>query len=382
MTRWNVEESSDGDGSDSEASSMAAEPSPMPAPKKEKKAKNAKASKKEKKAKKPKKEKRRAEPEAEPKRAKHARGEPPPAAVGCITCLDFPCSCAATAAAAAAAQAGHLAAQGEGSFGLNEDVTGAAVRGAASTQVDDAAQGTPLEDFDLLPETSAILRKRGIELLFPIQSATYHRVLEGKDLIGRAKTGQGKTLAFVLPIVFRLLGSGKARPALEHGRYPRVLGLAPTRELAKQVLTEFEVMAPTLKCACIYGGAQYWPQESALSAGLDVVVGTPGRVIDHIDRGNLKLSSLEYLVLDEADEMLDIGFEEDIEKVLAAASEQHADVSSVQKLLWSATIPQWVASVAKKYMTDHIIVDIVAHERQQTSSDVTHMAIACQVHTE
>jgi len=107
------------------------------------------------------------------------------------------------------------------------------------------------------------------------------QVVEGKDVIGRAKTGQGKTLAFVLPIVQRMLTNGGT---LKRGRAPRVLCLLPTRELAKQVCTEFEVMAPTYAHCCIYGGAMYGPQESAFRNGVDFIVGTPGRVIDHLDR--------------------------------------------------------------------------------------------------
>jgi len=265
-------------------------------------------------------------------------------------------------------------------FDLDEAVTGPAVKGAASTVVDEKATGTPLDSFVMLPATKAILEKRGIALLFPIQAKTYAKVLEGKDLIGKAKTGQGKTLAFVLPIVHHLLTSGReATGPARNGRLPRVLVMAPTRELAKQVSTEFEVMAPTLGHVCIYGGAMYGPQEGALSRGVDVVVGTPGRVIDHIDRGNLKLSGLSHVVLDEADEMLDIGFQEDIEKVLEAASSQHQKPESIQKLLWSATVPEWVQAVASKYMRDHIVIDVVGKERQQTNADVTHLAVKCLV---
>ena len=131
---------------------------------------------------------------------------------------------------------------------------------------------------------------------------------------------------------------------------------------------------PRYSHICIYGGAMYGPQELALSKGVDVVVGTPGRVIDHLDRGNLALKSLQYLVLDEADEMLDIGFQEDIDKVLEAATAQHPEPATIQKLLWSATLPSWVKGVAAKYMSNHEVVDIVGNEKQKTSTDVTHMA--------
>lgn len=259
-------------------------------------------------------------------------------------------------------------------FDLDESVTGAKVKGMTVDVVDEASKGMPLEDFDILPATVAILHKRGIKTLFPIQAKTYAKVLERKDMIGRAKTGQGKTLAFVLPIAQRLLMD---HAALASGRAPRVLCLLPTRELAKQVCTEFEVMVPTLSSTCIYGGAMYGPQEQAFSRGVDVVVGTPGRIIDHLDRGNLRLQALEFLVLDEADEMLDIGFQEDIDKILEAVTAQHPDPTKVQKLLFSATLPSWVDGVAQKYMTNQITIDVVGTERQKTSTDVTHLAVKC-----
>ena len=119
-------------------------------------------------------------------------------------------------------------------FDLDETVTGTAARGATADVIDEASKGTPLEEFDMLPATSVILQKRGISTLFPIQAETYAKVLARTDIIGRAKTGQGKTLAFVLPIVQTLLTNGGTLTA---GRAPRVLCLLPTRELAKQVCT-------------------------------------------------------------------------------------------------------------------------------------------------
>ena len=147
-------------------------------------------------------------------------------------------------------------------------------------------------------------------------------------------------------IVKRMLVADEDGAPPARGRAPRVLCLLPTRELAKQVCTEFEIMMPRYAHICIYGGAMYGPQELALSKGVDVVVGTPGRVIDHLDRGNLALKSLQYLVLDEADEMLDIGFQEDIDKVLEAATAQHPEPATIQKLLWSATLPRLYSGTA------------------------------------
>lgn len=144
------------------------------------------------------------------------------------------------------------------------------------------------------------LLAKGIKTLFPIQSACLDFALAGNDVVGRARTGCGKTLAFVLPIVQSLLtetGNGRMRrPA---GRPPAVIVLAPTRELAKQVGADFEHVgaAAGLSTLVVYGGAPYGPQEGSLRRGVDVVVGTPGRIKDHLEKGTLKLTSLRFRVL-------------------------------------------------------------------------------------
>lgn len=169
----------------------------------------------------------------------------------------------------------------------------------------DEKGNVPLGQFRLSVETVAQLRRRGMTHLFPIQAKTFDLVMNGKDVIGRARTGCGKTLAFVLPIVERLRADGA--PKRTHGRLPRVVVLTPTRELAKQVSSEFTQCAPSLDTCCVYGGAAFQPQEAALRRGLDVVVGTPGRIIDHLQRGTLQLQNCKFFVLDEADRMLDMG---------------------------------------------------------------------------
>ena len=151
-------------------------------------------------------------------------------------------------------------------------------------------------------------------MLFPIQAECYHPIADGKDLIGRSKTGTGKTLAFVLPILERLkrLNTKPARGEIS------VLIMEPTRELANQVCQEIEKLNPRLNVVAVYGGVSYSHQQMKLSRGADVVVGTPGRLIDHIERKNLNLTKIQYVILDEADEMLNFGFAEDIEKILSA----------------------------------------------------------------
>lgn len=128
-------------------------------------------------------------------------------------------------------------------------------------------------------------------------------------------TGTGKTLAFALPVVEMLMKTPRT------GKGPAALVIAPTRELALQVKNEFERVAPQLYSLCVYGGASYRPQETALSRGVDVLVGTPGRLKDHLERGNINLAGLRCIVLDEADRMLDQGFEDEMDAIIRAAKE-------------------------------------------------------------
>lgn len=232
-----------------------------------------------------------------------------------------------------------------------------------------------LEDFRISAVTQANLKKRGIHTLFPIQAMTFDKIYDGKDLMGRARTGMGKTLAFALPVVELLLANTKP---LARGRAPRVVCMAPTRELARQVASEFELTGPSLSTVCIYGGASYASQNDAFRKGVDILVGTTGRVIDHIDRGNLRLHNCEFLILDEADTMLEMGFREDVQKVFAAMEKVKNDQLKRQILLFSATIPSWVKEVADKYMQkDREFVNLVKDSDDQASTDVQHIAIPC-----
>lgn len=188
-----------------------------------------------------------------------------------------------------------------------------------------------------------------------------------------AQTGSGKTLAFALPIIERM----KDRQVGARGRAPSVLIMAPTRELAKQTADEFAQVAPQLASTCIYGGVAYDLQERDLRQGLDVLVGTPGRIIDHLERRNLKLDNIDFVVLDEADRMLDMGFAEDMEKILKQipSSKDH------QTLLFSATMPHWVNKVARQYLkADHITVDLIGNKKSKSNELIQHLAICCQRH--
>ncbi|KAG1674673.1 hypothetical protein FOA52_007197 [Chlamydomonas sp. UWO 241] len=212
-----------------------------------------------------------------------------------------------------------------------------------------------VDNLGLSQATCDALKKRGINALFAIQKAVYQPGMEGRDLIGRAKTGSGKTLAFALPVVESLMAEDNgARPV--RGRSPRCIVLAPTRELANQVAREFAWLAPSLKMGSFYGGTSIGAQIRDLETGVDVVVGTPGRVIDLIERGSLKLDAVRFAILDEADQMLDMGFEEDMENILGYVPEER------QTYLFSATMPKWVKKVAKKFQKNPLMVDLVGSD--------------------
>ncbi|BFI96548.1 MAG: DEAD/DEAH box helicase [Rhodanobacter sp.] len=200
----------------------------------------------------------------------------------------------------------------------------------------------------LSPEVQKALADVGYESPSPIQAATIPPLLEGRDVLGQAQTGTGKTAAFALPILSRIdLKPGK----------PQALVLAPTRELAIQVAEAFQRYAahlPGLQVLPIYGGQSYGPQLHALRRGVQIVVGTPGRVIDHLDKGTLDLSELKYLVLDEADEMLRMGFIDDVEKVLEATPPTR------QVALFSATMPAPIRKIAQKHLKEPVEVTIKA----------------------
>ncbi|MFW8628105.1 DEAD/DEAH box RNA helicase [Deinococcus sp. ME38] len=220
-------------------------------------------------------------------------------------------------------------------------------------------------NFDQLiaPELAARLAERGITEASPIQAESLPHTLQGRDMIGRARTGTGKTLAFALPIITRL------EPSRERGRLPRAIVVAPTRELAKQVAEEFSKSGQGLTTVTVYGGAAYAPQENALRRGVDVIVGTPGRLIDHLDRGNIDLTAVEFAVLDEADEMLSVGFADAIETILQRTPEGR------QTLLFSATLTNDIHRLSKKYLNNPIVIDMVGEGKSQAAQTVEHLKI-------
>ena len=202
-------------------------------------------------------------------------------------------------------------------------------------------------DLGLRPELLSALETLGYEEPTPIQRETIPLILSGRDLVGQAATGTGKTAAFALPIL-QHIPDGKAKPV------PFALVLVPTRELAVQVSEAMYKYGRVLgaKVLPVYGGQPITRQLGALASGVHVVVATPGRAMDHIARGTLKLDTVKMVVLDEADEMLDMGFAEDIEEILKSTP------STRQTVMFSATLPPRINSIAKRHQTDPIRVQI------------------------
>ncbi|MDQ2765839.1 MAG: DEAD/DEAH box helicase [Gemmatimonadota bacterium] len=209
----------------------------------------------------------------------------------------------------------------------------------------------------LAPELLRAVADAGYTTPTPIQSRAIPLILKGRDIMGLAQTGTGKTAAFTLPIVQRLLGGP---------RRARALVLAPTRELALQVKESFAKYAAHsgLEIAVVYGGVPLGPQEQALRAGVDVIVATPGRLLDHMERQNVAFDDLEVLVLDEADRMLDMGFAPQLNRIVAEIPKYR------QTLLFSATMPPEVEALARKYLRKPIVVQVGM--RTQAASTVTH----------
>ncbi|TWI12061.1 DEAD/DEAH box helicase [Aerolutibacter ruishenii] len=220
----------------------------------------------------------------------------------------------------------------------------------ATPESQNSADSPSVKFSDLgLPESLLkALTDVGYETPSPIQAATIPPLLAGRDVLGQAQTGTGKTAAFALPVLAQI------EPKQSK---PQALVLAPTRELAIQVAEAFQKYAvnmPGFHVLPIYGGQSYYPQLQALKRGVHVVVGTPGRVIDHLDRGTLDLSELRCLVLDEADEMLRMGFIDDVENVLKKTPETR------QVALFSATMPAPIKRIAQTYLKDPVEVAIKA----------------------
>lgn len=215
----------------------------------------------------------------------------------------------------------------------------------------------------LHPNILAALTAVGYEEPSPIQSQAIPVILAGHDMIGQAQTGTGKTAAFALPLL------SKIDPAK---REPQVLILAPTRELALQVATAFETYAkqmPGVNVVAVYGGAPMGPQLKALRMGAQIIVATPGRLVDHLRRDEKVLSTIQHLVLDEADEMLKLGFMDDLEIIFEAMPE------SRQSVLFSATLPHSIRAIAEKHLREPQHIKIAAKTQTVSRIEQAHLMI-------
>jgi len=222
-----------------------------------------------------------------------------------------------------------------------------------------------VKDADLLDA----LEQRGYERTTPIQSAVLPYALEGKDVIGCAETGTGKTAAYLLPILSRLLRENREGYRVQHG-ITRALILAPTRELATQIDDEVQGFAyhSPVSSVAVYGGVPMEPQERALKAGVDIVVATPGRLLDHMRSNVGDFSKLEVFVLDEADRMMDMGFWPDVRRIAEALPPSAAR----QTMLFSATMPEEVMRFANTLAPTAVFVQVGS--RRGPAQTITHEA--------
>jgi len=238
----------------------------------------------------------------------------------------------------------------------------------ASPEIENA----PPARFDTLPLDPKLLRAvadSGYLTMTPIQAKAIPIVLEGKDVMGAAQTGTGKTAAFSIPLLQRMLKH--ENPSVSPARHPvRALVLAPTRELADQVAENVKKYAKhtNLRSVVVFGGIDMKPQTAALKAGVEVLIATPGRLLDHIEAKNCVLNQVEYVVLDEADRMLDIGFLPDLQRILSYLPKTR------QTLLFSATFSPEIKRLAQSYLQDPILVETA--RPNQTATNVEQRFIA------
>lgn len=214
----------------------------------------------------------------------------------------------------------------------------------------------PFKALNLDPEILKALAESGYSKPTPIQENAIPKILEGCDLLASAQTGSGKTAAFILPALNRLKTAN-----VKTGPGPRILVLVPTRELAMQVATQsvkYSKYLPKVKTVCLYGGAPYPVQNRQLARPYDILVATPGRLIDHFDSGRINFSRTELFILDEADRMLDMGFINAVEKISAALPKK------VQTVLFSATLEHEIVRLSKNLLTDPVEINLASNKKK------------------
>ena len=235
------------------------------------------------------------------------------------------------------------------------------------------SQPVAFDSLDLAPSLALGVQDRGFTTATPIQSAVFPLVTEGRDLIASAETGSGKTAAYLLPVLNRLLKQPK--PDSEGGgpRRTKILVLGPTRELVVQIEDDLQgfMYHSNLTSAAVFGGTPIGPQTQALNAGVDVIVATPGRLIDHLRSGVPSFTELDTLILDEADRMLDMGFWPDVRRIVSELPPNTTEAGHRrQTLLFSATIPDWVLGPLKELAHDPAYVQI--GQRGKAAEGISH----------
>lgn len=221
------------------------------------------------------------------------------------------------------------------------------------------------DDLNISEDIKKAIGDMGFVRLTPIQKEAIPEALTGRDIIGQAQTGSGKTIAFTVPILEKIFIPDRS---------PQAIVLCPTRELCMQVASQIQKIGSQIKkfkVLAVYGGQPIGKQTRVLKKGVHVVVGTPGRVIDHIERGNLELIGIESVVLDEADEMLEMGFREDIETILAKTPNQR------QTLLFSATVPSEIKQIAENYQKNPKFIKI--SDKKKNIPKITQYAFRCDI---
>jgi len=238
-------------------------------------------------------------------------------------------------------------------------------------------EGVTFADLGIGGNISRALAELGATSPFPIQAATIPDVLAGKDVLGRGRTGSGKTIAFGAPLVEKLMENGGGTKR-KMGRAPRALILAPTRELALQIDRTVQPIARSvgLFTTQIYGGVPYGRQEGALQRGVDIIVGTPGRVQDLMKKGTLDLSEVVVSVLDEADHMCDLGFLEPVQEILEATAQVTPAGKRAQKLLFSATLDTQVAALVEQFLHEPSVHEVAGED--QASSTIDHRVLVVE----
>ena len=234
-----------------------------------------------------------------------------------------------------------------------------------------------LNDYKLSPDTVSNLKKNGIDSLFPVQITCFEPVFSGQNVIAKDKTGSGKTIAYALPLIEKLRQEGCFTKKV--GQHPLLIVIVPTRELAMQITKEFLNLRNSrdeFSTGCFFGGVSLQPQIERLKSGIEVAVATPGRLLALIEGKELKLDELKAVVLDETDQMLDMGFQVAVERFFQEVKAAGKNAEDVQHLLFSATMPAWVREMSRSFLQDKFVfVDMLKGQTETIPSTIRHVCV-------